>query len=158
MEKTLFFAYGSLMDIEKMADYCPDAKPYGTGWLTGGKLRFKGDIGKALVTIETASETSKVPVVAWEISKADMKAIEALVGFPENYYKHLVWLGIKEAHTGIVSPKLGVTFVRNHKAEIAIPSEEYYNLLVDIYQNMGFPTKILKDAFDYSACYIHRKE
>ena len=57
-----------------MANRCPTAKLVGASELKGFKLLFRGGHGSAVATIEP-SKDSKVPVLIWEITATDEKAL-----------------------------------------------------------------------------------
>lgn len=62
MDKRLYVAYGSNLNVEQMKYRCPTAKVYGMGILKDYKLLFKGTPHNAYLTIEAAAG-SRVPVV-----------------------------------------------------------------------------------------------
>ena len=43
MEENLYFAYGSNLDLEQMAQRCPDAETVGPVRLENYELRFRGN-------------------------------------------------------------------------------------------------------------------
>ena len=54
MEENLYFAYGSNLDLEQMAQRCPDAETVGPVRLENYELRFRGN-GFATVTPKKGS-------------------------------------------------------------------------------------------------------
>ena len=73
-------AYGSNLSVSQMAYRCPDAKIIGTGKINDYKLvfRYHADIEKSV--------GSYVPVLVWELNKADEKQLDRYEGVKGGYY------------------------------------------------------------------------
>lgn len=141
MKKKYYIAYGSNMDIEQMALRCPDAILIGTSEVHGYELLFKGSLTGAYATIE-ANDDSFVPVLIWEISKADEANLDRYEGYPTFYYK-------KELEVVVEGNKLlAMAYIMDEKRQLSQPSKRYYRILELAYERFGFDLKILKVAFE----------
>ena len=86
MEKRYYIAYGSNLNVPQMRMRCPRATILGTATLKGWVLLFKGSKTGSYLTIER-NEKGSVPVVIWEVTESDEKALDRYEGFPSFYYK-----------------------------------------------------------------------
>ncbi len=77
----LYIAYGSNMNKEQMHTRCQDAKVCGSGYLPSWRLTMP-----FYANIEEDND-SKVPVLVWEISEADERALDYFEGYPSDYKK-----------------------------------------------------------------------
>lgn len=59
--RRLYIAYGSNINIEQMANRCPNSKVIGKEMLKGYELEFRG------VATIVPKENAEVPVLIWEI-------------------------------------------------------------------------------------------
>ncbi|MBV4424302.1 gamma-glutamylcyclotransferase family protein [Clostridium tyrobutyricum] len=143
MKKKYYIAYGSNMDIEQMALRCPDAILIDTSEVHGYELLFKGSLTGAYATIE-ANEGSIVPVLIWEISKADEANLDRYEGYPTFYYK-------KELEVEVEGEKLqAMVYIMDEKRQLGHPSNRYYRILKLAYERFGFDLSILKSALKKS--------
>ena len=71
LEKKLYFAYGSNMDLNQMAFRCPDAQALETVRLEGYCLAFRSNGGNRGVATILPDPDSHVNGVLWEISPED---------------------------------------------------------------------------------------
>ena len=125
-DKIRYIAYGSNLSVEQMAKRCPDAKIVGTKVLKGWKLVFRGH-----ANIEPCSG-SEVPVLIWEISKADEKRLDKYEDFPNSYVKKYL-------------PE-GMVYIMAEESEIKTPDQEYLNKIKSGYEKFGFEKTILEKA------------
>ena len=65
MDKKLYIAYGSNLNIKQMANRCPTAKIVGTSMLKDWRLLFRGQHAGAVATVEPF-KGGNVPVLVWE--------------------------------------------------------------------------------------------
>ena len=89
MKKKIYVAYGSNMDLTQMAHRCPQAEFMGKGTMKDWRLLFKGSQTGSYATIERMRGYT-VPVLLWQISKADEGRLDIYEGFPDFYYKQRV--------------------------------------------------------------------
>ena len=81
MEKRYYIAYGSNLNVRQMRRRCPSARIIGTSALKDYELLFKGSKTGSYLTIEKC-ETGKVPIVIWEVTAQDEKALARYEGYP----------------------------------------------------------------------------
>ncbi len=82
LEKKLYFAYGSNMDLNQMAFRCPDAEVLETVRLEGYRLAFRSNGGNRGVATILPDPDSHVDGVLWEISPEDERNLNFYEGFP----------------------------------------------------------------------------
>lgn len=134
--KRIYIAYGSNMNLGQMASRCPDSKLLGNSQIEGYSLEFHGRNGGAVATI-VPREDSRVPVVLWEISERDERNLDRYEGFPRLYFKKdfRVYLGKRKVSA--------FAYIMSSGYEVGIPSEYYYNVILEGYTNNGIDTKPL---------------
>ena len=137
-----YIAYGSNMDLEQMKYRCPNAKLIGTGNLIGWRLMFKGSQTGAYATIER-DEKCTVPILLWDISKADEKRLDFYEGFPTFYYKK----NVQVADSTITK---GMAYIMHEERKLGVPTMYYYDVLYRAYLKFGFDLKILENAYRYT--------
>ena len=81
MEKKIYIAYGSNLNLEQMKHRCPDSRVIGTAMLQDYELEFRG------VATIVPKKGSAVPVLVWEISPQDEANLDKYEGFPFMYRK-----------------------------------------------------------------------
>lgn len=86
MEETLYFAYGSNINLEQMAHRCPDAQIVGPVTLENYELRFRGS-GFATVT---PKKGSVVHGLLWKLTPESERALDRYEGYPRHYTKEQV--------------------------------------------------------------------
>lgn len=86
IEKKLYFAYGSNMNLEQMEFRCPGAQVVETVRLEGYRLAFCGRSSNGVATILPDPE-SHVDGVLWRISEQDEKNLDYYEGWPRLYGK-----------------------------------------------------------------------
>ena len=86
MNKRLYVAYGSNLNLEQMKYRCPTAKLYGTGKIENYELQFKGRPNGAFATI-APKKGSFVPAAVWEIQPRDERALDQYEGYPSHFFK-----------------------------------------------------------------------
>lgn len=133
------------MNIELMAWRCPTAHRIGTSEINGYKLVFRGWAGHAYATIEQDAD-SKVPVVLWEIETADELALDKYEGFPLLYHKEN--FKVKTNRNKTVT---GMAYIMNGY-ELNLPSEDYFQTILDGYTDNGIDTEPL-----FAAMYDSKK-
>ena len=79
--KRYYLAYGSNLNVRQMKMRCPKATILGTAKLKGWELLFKGSKTGSYLTIEE-NENGSVPVVIWEVTPSDEKALDRYEGYP----------------------------------------------------------------------------
>jgi gamma-glutamylcyclotransferase (GGCT)/AIG2-like uncharacterized protein YtfP len=139
MNKKLYIAYGSNLCQDQMAIRCPTAKPIAKSWLHDYQLEFRGLSENAHATVSHA-EGKSVPVVVWEISESDEKALDLYEGVKGGYYtKEYRTVEVdgemKEALIYIMAPR-----------NFGVPSDNYIGIIVRGYKDFNFDTNIIWNA------------
>ena len=149
MSKRYYIAYGSNLNIPQMRMRCPDARIIGTSVIEDYQLLFKGSKTGSYLTIEPM-EGAEVPVVIWEVTETDEKALDRYEGYPNFYYKKEMTLDIKGIRTGKVRRRDAFVYIMHEERELGIPSWYYVNTCLDGYRAFGFDEKYLFDAIRIS--------
>ena len=149
MSKRYYIAYGSNMNIPQMRMRCPGARIIGTSVIKDYQLLFKGSKTGSYLTIEPM-EGAEVPVVIWEVTESDEKALDRYEGYPNFYYKKEMTLDIKGIRTGKVRRRDAFVYIMHEERELGIPSWYYVNTCLDGYRAFGFDEKYLFDAIRIS--------
>lgn len=149
MSKRYYIAYGNNLNIPQMRMRCPGARIIGTSVIEDYQLLFKGSKTGSYLTIEPM-EGAKVPVVIWEVTETDEKALDRYEGYPNFYYKKEMTLDIKGIRTGKVRRRDAFVYIMHEERELGIPSWYYVNTCLDGYRAFGFDEKYLFDAIRIS--------
>lgn len=149
MSKRYYIAYGSNLNIPQMRMRCPGARIIGTSVIDDYQLLFKGSKTGSYLTIEPKAE-SEVPVVVWEVTEPDEKALDRYEGYPNFYYKKEMTLDIKGIRTKKVRRREAFVYIMHEERELGIPSWHYVNTCLDGYRAFGFDEKYLFDAIKIS--------
>lgn len=144
MEKRLYVAYGSNLNILQMKHRCPTAKLCGTGTVANYQLQFKGRPQSAFATI-SPKEGSSVPVAVWELQPRDERALDLYEGYPSHYFKQdiPVQLDGKEV--------VGMAYIMDLKMDHGLPSLAYYQTVQEGYEDCGLDVSVLEQAVVESA-------
>lgn len=145
MKNKLYIAYGSNLNKTQMAYRCPNAKPIGVATLKDHKLVFQGRPYGAHANVIPA-EGKEVPVVIWEITAKDEKALDIYEGVKGGYYYRDFYEievngEMKEALIYIMTP--------NPYGE---PTDGYLQTIAEGYVDFSLPIRILNEAV------IHARE
>ena len=149
MSKRYYIAYGSNLNIPQMRMRCPGARIIGTSVIEDYQLLFKGSKTGSYLTIEPMGG-AEVPVVIWEVTETDEKALDRYEGYPNFYYKKEMTLDIKGIRTGKVRRRDAFVYIMHEERELGIPSWYYVNTCLDGYRAFGFDEKYLFDAIRIS--------
>ena len=129
----LYFAYGMNTNQNEMAYRCPGAVPMGKAVLPGYRFEFK-----SFATIVPGAD-SQVEGVLWTITDADETALDILEGYPEFYDKRHVTV-----QQGI--DYIAMTYVMNPREHGFGPSDGYYGMVSQGYQQFGLSQQQLLEA------------
>lgn len=135
----LYIAYGSNTNHELMASRCPNAEFITTTMIKNYRLEFHGKKNNSYLTI-IPDINSEIETAVWMISENDEKALDAYEGFPKLYRKEMFDITIN----GIVRQAL--VYIMNDGAEKAMPSESYFNCVLDGYVDCKMNTEQLFNA------------
>jgi gamma-glutamylcyclotransferase (GGCT)/AIG2-like uncharacterized protein YtfP len=143
MNKTLYIAYGSNLNLEQMAHRCPTAKVVGAAELKGYELLFRGFNVGAVATVEK-KKGSSVPVLVWELELSDEVALDRYEGYPFLYRKEWVKVRLDKKLTDVM------VYIMNDGRPLGIPSSHYYNIIKQGYKSAGFDLLPLDTAVQKS--------
>lgn len=149
MEKRLYIAYGSNLNIEQMQMRCPGARVIGTAEIPGYQLLFKGSRTGSYLTIEPKAD-AKVPVVVWEVSERNERVLDLYEGYPTFYYKQDMVLPITNIDTGKTRRRKVFVYIMHEERPIGIPSQAYIDTCVEGYEDFGFDLDYLERALEIS--------
>lgn len=133
------FSYGMNTNTTQMLLRCRNAYPLGCGKIFNHRFdfRYHADIQN------TGNRRDMVHGMTWEISEDDLKAIDMLEGFPVYYTRKLV-------HVDVCN-YMGVTawvYEMIDKSLLDFPNQQYYDCLIEGYQQNDIPIQQIHDALD----------
>jgi gamma-glutamylcyclotransferase (GGCT)/AIG2-like uncharacterized protein YtfP len=123
-------------NLTQMARRCPKAVSLGSAVLPGFRFEFK-----QFATVVPDVETDTLGVV-WEITDDCEDALDILEGFPKYYTKQMVTVLID----GV--PHTAMTYLMYLDEVLGLPSNSYYNMVADGYEDHGISLDQLNDAID----------
>ena len=141
MEENLYFAYGSNLDLEQMAQRCPDAEIVGPVRLENYELRFRGS-GFATVA---PKKGSTVHGLVWKITPNCEQSLDRYEGYPRHYMKETVT--VKDA-AGAEIPVMVYIMAEPYCRQPALPSPYYYRVIQRGFEANGLPVESLQAAWD----------
>lgn len=144
MNKKIYIAYGSNLNIRQMKHRCPNAKIIGKYILEDYKLEFRG------VANIIKKKGEKVPIGLWEITNECEKALDIYEGYPKLYRKEYIKLNIDGKE------EVGMVYVMNYRT-IAPPSELYYNVIQQGYKDFKISNTALRRALIESIRYTKKQ-
>lgn len=139
MEKRLYVAYGSNLNILQMKHRCPTAKLCGTGTVENYQLQFKGRPQSAFATI-SPKEGSSVPVAVWELQPWDERALDRYEGYPSHYFKQDIPVRMDGKEV------VGMAYIMDLKMDHGLPSLVYYQTVQKGYEDCGLDVSVLQRA------------
>ncbi len=145
MNRTLYLAYGSNLNLEQMSQRCPAATPVGATVLKDYRLLFRGGHGGSVATVEPLKGKA-VPCLLWDITPADEAALDRYEGWPFLYRKETV----KVKHNG--KTVSAMVYIMNEGRPLGQPGCYYYSTILVGYKIAGFDTAVLKQAVEDSVC------
>ena len=147
--KKYYLAYGSNLNIAQMQFRCPDAVVAGTAVIPNYELLFKGSLTGAYLTIEP-KQGSMVPVGVWEVSTADELKLDRYEGVPNFYYKKEIRLPVTDIHTGKTRQCDAFVYIMHEDRKLGTPTTSYMRTCLDGYEDFGFDTAFLLEAYNKS--------
>ncbi|MDR3278319.1 MAG: gamma-glutamylcyclotransferase [Oscillospiraceae bacterium] len=137
----LYIAYGSNLNIEQMQYRCPAAKPVGVSELPGYTLLFRGEYN-AVATIEPGEDD--VPVLLWRVTPEDERALDVYEGWPHLYRKETLEVELDGA------PVDAMIYIMNGNPPLGMPTQRYYETILEGYESAGFDMSALDRALERS--------
>ena len=140
MNKKLYLAYGSNLNIDKMKYRCPDAEKIGSTILRGYELVFRGNMRRCGVANIEKKEGSVVPVGIWSISEADEIELDKYEGYPYLYEKE--WLTVE---FGGKEHKV-MAYIMTGNPGYALPVRGYFNTILEGFDDFDLDKDVLFKA------------
>lgn len=132
-DKRIYIAYGSNLNLEQMAMRCPTAEIIGTGMIQNYELQFN-----RVATI-VPKQGAEVPGLLWSLEPNDEKSLDRYEGYPNFYRKEMFELDFNDGK------REGMIYIMNGGI-IQVPSDLYYNTILQGYKDNGFNTSYLENA------------
>ena len=140
MEETLYFAYGSNINLEQMEHRCPDALLVGPVTLQNYELQFRGS-GFATVA---PKKDSVVHGLLWKLTPSCEQSLDRYEGYPRHYTKETVT--VKDA-AGAELPVMVYIMAEPYCRQPALPSPYYYRVIQRGFEANGLPVESLQAAW-----------
>ena len=109
----------------------------------GPSAAVRGARHGSVATVEPCAGCS-VPVLVWEITAEDEKALDSYEGFPFLYGKKMVELLLKG------KTARAMVYVMTPGRLLGQPGENYYAAILEGYWTAGFDPAVLREAADWS--------
>ena len=143
MKTKLMASYGSNINKDQMAFRCPGAKVIAKSWIHDYRLVFQGARFGAHANV-IPEKGCDVPVVIWEITEANEKALDRYEGVAGGYYtKEYMTLEcdgeMKEVLIYIMAPN-----------PFGIPSDGYLSVIAKGYKDFNLPVEVLNTAVTHA--------
>ena len=149
MENTLYFAYGSNINLDQMAYRCPDASVVGPVTLENYELLFRR--GGFATIMPCEGET--VHGLLWSITPDCERSLDRYEGYPCFYDKRMVTVRDSEGRSLSV-----MAYVMDERfREPMLPTTTYYNGILEGYRQNGLPVTALKKAWDHAMQEVHQE-
>ena len=141
MEETLYFAYGSNINLEQMEHRCPDAQLVGPVTLENYELQFRGS-GFATVS---PKKGSVVHGLLWKLTPKSEQALDRYEGYPRHYIKETVTV---QTVDGSKIPVMAYIMAEPLCHRPAMPSPHYYRAIQQGFEANGLPVESLEEAWN----------
>lgn len=141
MEETLYFAYGSNINLEQMEHRCPDARLVGPVTLEDYELQFRGN-GFATVA---PRESSVVHGLMWKLPPTSEQTLDRYEGYPRHYIKETVTV---QTADGLKIPVMAYIMAEPMCRQPALPSPHYYRAIQQGFEANGLPVESLEEAWN----------
>lgn len=147
MENTLYFAYGSNINLDQMAYRCPDASVVGPVTLENYELLFRRG-GFATIA---PKEGETVTGLLWSITPGCERSLDRYEGYPRFYDKRMVTVRDSEGRSLSV-----MAYIMDERfREPMLPTTTYYNGILEGYHQNDMPTDSLKRAWEHCVEEVH---
>ena len=145
MSETLYFAYGSNINLNQMAVRCPDAKVVEPAVLEGYKLLFRGNGSSFGVATIAPKEGSQVQGLLWKLTPYCELSLDIYEGSPRLYEKQAIMLHTK---SGKQVSAMVYVMTRERERMPSIPTRSYYIGILEGFQQNGLPENSLEQALN----------
>jgi len=143
MDEQLYFAYGSNINLEQMADRCPAATPLRPVVLDNYRLAFRGSFSFNGVATIIPAQGEKVYGLLWRITPACELSLDRYEGYPHLYGKEQITVRDRDGRRHPV-----MVYIMSHEEWLvpAEPSQPYFSGIVQGYKQNDLPTRPLFEA------------
>lgn len=141
MEETLYFAYGSNINLEQMEHRCPDAQLIGPVTLENYELQFRGH-GFATVA---PKESGVVHGLMWKLPPTSEQTLDRYEGYPRHYTKEQVSVRTTD---GAAVSVMAYIMAEPMCRQPALPSPYYYRAIQQGFEANGLPVESLEEAWN----------
>ena len=149
MEQTLYFAYGSNINLGQMEYRCPDASVVGPVTLENYELLFRRG-GFATIA---PKEGETVHGLLWSLTRSCERSLDRYEGYPRFYDKEMVTV-----RDGLGRSLSVMAYIMDERfREPMLPTDSYYNGILEGYRQNGLPADALKKAWDHAVQEVHRE-
>ncbi len=149
MENTLYFAYGSNINLGQMAYRCPDATVVGPVVLEGWELLFRRG-GFATIA---PKEGEQVQGLLWSITPECERSLDRYEGYPRFYDKRMVTVRDSEGRSLSV-----MAYIMDERfREPMLPTKSYYDGILEGYRQAGLPVAALKKAWEHAVREVYQE-
>lgn len=149
MENTLYFAYGSNINLGQMEYRCPDASVMGPVVLENYELLFRRG-GFATIA---PKEGEQVQGLLWSITPMCERSLDRYEGYPRFYDKRMVTVRDSEGRSLSV-----MAYIMDERfREPMLPTDTYYNGILEGYRQNGLPVAALTKAWEHAVQEVHQE-
>lgn len=143
--ETLYFAYGSNINLRQMAVRCPDAQVVEPAVLENYELLFRGNERAFSVATIRPKEGCQVHGLLWKITPECERSLDHYEGYPHLYEKQQITLSTKSGQQ--VSAMVYV-MTRERERMPSMPTRGYFIGILEGFQQNGLPVKSLEQALN----------
>ena len=142
-QESLYFAYGSNINLRQMAVRCPDAQVVAPAVLENYELLFRGNDRDYGVATIRPKEGCQVHGLLWKITPECERSLDLYEGYPRLYEKQQITLYTKSGQQ--VSAMVYV-MTREKERMPSMPTRGYFIGILEGFQQNGLPVKSLEKA------------
>ena len=142
-QETLYFAYGSNINLRQMAVRCPDAQVVESAVLENYELLFRGNDRDYGVATIRPKEGCQVHGLLWKITPECERSLDLYEGYPHLYEKQKISLTTK---SGQQISAMVYVMTREKEREPSMHTRGYFSGMMEGFQQNGLPVKSLEKA------------
>lgn len=143
-----YFAYGSNLDTDQMAERCPEADPVGKALLPDYTLAFGGHSPNwdgAPATIVDDQQVD-IPGLLYEIDYREIRLLDKFEGHPVRYERCAEQVLLEDGGT-----REAQVYIKHLDGNYGHPPDSYLSVLDQAYRELGFDRDILERALRLGA-------
>jgi hypothetical protein len=141
---TLYFAYGSNLNLDQMQRRCPAATPLDKLYLQGWQLVFR------MVADVTPSDDHSAPGGLWQLTPECERELDRYEGFNPLHPDSGMYRKVRVAVDGLPDGETHVMMYVMNSTGIMPPSTGYYDCIRDGYRDFGLKQTALRLALKHS--------